>query len=240
MIAWIDKHRDMGGLGHQIMEKSQPLGRNFSGEKIDPSRVAARLGKAGDQTKPDGVLADAEDDRDRCGRSLGRLSNGGLAGRSDNGYVPADEVSHECRQAIVSALQPVVLDHHVLALDVAGFVEGFAERSRIAPRGLGRPNIDEADDRHRRLLRACSKRPRSRRSAEQSDEIAPPNHSITSSASESRLSEILTSSALAVLRLITVSNLVGCSTGRSAGFAPLRIRAVYTPYCRYASVMLTP
>jgi hypothetical protein len=31
---------------------------------------------------------------------------------------------------------------------------------------------------------------------------------------------------LAVLRLITVSNLVGCSTGRSAGFAPLRIRAV--------------
>jgi hypothetical protein len=30
-------------------------------------------------------------------------------------------------------------------------------------------------------------------------------------------------SALAVLRLITSSNLVGCWTGRSAGFAPLRI-----------------
>ena len=29
--------------------------------------------------------------------------------------------------------------------------------------------------------------------------------------------------ALAVLRLITNSNLVGCSTGNSAGFAPLRI-----------------
>src|SRR5262249_51427928 len=58
------------------------------------------------------------------------------------------------------------------------------------------------------------------------------SYSITSSASESRLSEILTPSALAVLRLITVSNLVGCSTGRSAGFAPLRIRALSTPYCR--------
>ena len=81
MIAWIDQHRDMGGLGHQIMEKSQPLGRNLAGEKIYPSRVAARLGKAGDQTKPDGVVPDAEDDRDRYGRSLGRLSNGGLAGR---------------------------------------------------------------------------------------------------------------------------------------------------------------
>src|SRR5262249_2975036 len=58
MIGWIDQHRDMGGLGHQIMEEPQPLGRNFSGEKIDPGRVAARLGKAGDQTKFDGVVAD--------------------------------------------------------------------------------------------------------------------------------------------------------------------------------------
>jgi hypothetical protein len=48
-------------------------------------------------------------------------------------------------------------------------------------------------------------------------------YSITSSASESRLSEILMPSAFAVLRLITVSNLVGCRTGRSTGFAPLRI-----------------
>ena len=31
-------------------------------------------------------------------------------------------------------------------------------------------------------------------------------------------------SALAVLRLMTSSNLVGCTTGRSAGFAPLRMR----------------
>ena len=70
MIGWIDQHRDTGGLGHQIMEEPQALGRNFSGEKIDPGRVAARLGKAGDETKFDGVVADAEDDRDRCGRSL--------------------------------------------------------------------------------------------------------------------------------------------------------------------------
>jgi hypothetical protein len=48
-------------------------------------------------------------------------------------------------------------------------------------------------------------------------------YSITSSASESRLSEILTPSALAALRLTKNSNLDGCRTGRSAGFAPLRI-----------------
>src|SRR6266446_3120689 len=51
-------------------------------------------------------------------------------------------------------------------------------------------------------------------------------HSITSSARESRSSEILTPSALAVLRLITSSNLVDCNTGSSAGLAPLRIFAV--------------
>src|SRR5262249_11925393 len=47
-------------------------------------------------------------------------------------------------------------------------------------------------------------------------------HSITSSASESRLSEMLTPSAFAVFMLITSSNLTTCCTGKSAGFAPLR------------------
>jgi hypothetical protein len=47
-------------------------------------------------------------------------------------------------------------------------------------------------------------------------------YSITSSASDSKLSESFSPSALAVLRLIAISNLVGCNTGISAGFAPLR------------------
>ena len=50
-------------------------------------------------------------------------------------------------------------------------------------------------------------------------------HSITSSA-RSRIDwGMVRPSAFAVLRLITSSNLVGCSTGRSAGFVPLRIRS---------------
>src|SRR5262249_34222846 len=156
------------------MEKSQPLRRNLSGEKIDAGCVAARPGKAGDQTKPDWVVPHAEDDRDRCGRRLGRLGTSGLAGRSYNGDATADEVSHERRQAIVSAVQPMVLDHHVLALDVAGFAEAFAERSRIARGGIGRPNVDEADDRQRRLLRPRREWPHSRRAAEQCDELTSP------------------------------------------------------------------
>src|SRR5262249_59187563 len=51
----------------------------------------------------------------------------------------------------------------------------------------------------------------------------PPHHSITSSAVASSVRGTVRPSALAVLRLMTSSNLVGCWTGSSAGFAPLRI-----------------
>ena len=50
-------------------------------------------------------------------------------------------------------------------------------------------------------------------------------YSITSSARASTLCGTLRPSALAVLRLITRSYLVGACTGRSAGFSPLRMRS---------------
>src|SRR5258708_15612324 len=50
-------------------------------------------------------------------------------------------------------------------------------------------------------------------------------YSITSSARANRVGGISKPSSLAVLRLIANSNLVGCSTGRSPGLAPLRTRS---------------
>src|SRR5262245_55887386 len=46
---------------------------------------------------------------------------------------------------------------------------------------------------------------------------------MTSSALDSSCCGIVKPSALAAVRLMTRSNLVGCSTGRSAGLVPLRI-----------------
>jgi len=63
---------------------------------------------------------------------------------------------------------------------------------------------------------------RDHRAAEQRDELAP-FHSITSSARASSVCGTVRRSALAVSRLITRSNLVGCSTGMSPGFVPRRI-----------------
>ena len=55
--------------------------------------------------------------------------------------------------------------------------------------------------------------------------IADLAYSITSSARESNCGGTVRPSALAVLRLITSSNLVGACTGKSPGFSPLRIRS---------------
>src|SRR5262249_11975515 len=45
---------------------------------------------------------------------------------------------------------------------------------------------------------------------------------------------------LAGLRVITSSNLVGCSTGRSTGLAPFRILSTYAALRRYRSRKLVP
>src|SRR6516165_5179319 len=102
-----------------------------------------------------------------------------------------------------------------------------------------RVGVEKPDHRHRWLLRARRERPRCR-AAEERYELAARNHSITSSAMASRPGGKVRPNALAVLRLITNSNLVDCKIGRSAAFSLLRIRPVWMPAWRYASVMLVP
>src|SRR5262245_59370748 len=91
-----------------------------------------------------------------------------------------------------------------------------------------RPLRDQLHRRCRVVLRLRRERPSSRRAAEKRDELAT-FHSITSSASNCNELGTSSPSARAVCILITNSNLVDCTTGRLAGFAPFRIRPVYTP-----------
>ena len=154
-VGRIDEHGNTNGLGHQLVQESQPLGHDLQEEKIDAGRVAARPGEAGDKTKLDRVFADTEDDRDRRGRGFGR-DRSGAHGRGDHGHTTADQVSHQRRQAIVLALQPVVLDRHVLALDIAGFAKSFAERESHSPlQASADPSVDKSDHRKRQLLRTA-------------------------------------------------------------------------------------
>src|SRR5262249_20116285 len=69
---------------------------------------------------------------------------------------------------------------------------------------------DGANHRSPPFLRACRERPRSRRAAEQRDEPASLDHSITSSARARSVGGTSRPSALAVLRLMINSTLVAC------------------------------
>src|SRR5215831_11892647 len=108
---------------------------------------------------PDRVSTEAKCDRDRRGRSFGRERRR-IASRSDNCYATAGEVGHKRRQAIVLAAEPMVLDDHVLAIDVVDFAEALRERSRMASGAIERSTTDKANYRHRRPLRARREWPR--------------------------------------------------------------------------------
>ena len=103
--------------------------------------------------------------------ALAAERSGGVAG-GDDSNTAADEISHERRQTIVAALQPVVLDRHVLALEIAGFLEALTKRGTILRRAFRRAGVDYSHHRHSRLLRTRRERP-ARYAAEERDELAP-------------------------------------------------------------------
>src|SRR5260370_36235926 len=66
------------------------------------------------------------------------------------------------------------------------------------------------------------------------------DYSITSSARASTDGGRLRPSAFAVVRLMVNSNLVGCSTGMSAGLAPRRTLSINSAVCRNVSGKFPP
>src|SRR5262249_56023025 len=111
--------------------------------------------------------------------------------------------------------------------DIGGFTEPIAKHAQTVAKRIRPFRAEHTNHRHGRLLRACRERPKTRRhgrrAAEQRYELAA-LHSITSSARASSIGGASRPSAFAVLTLRASSNFVGCSTGRSAGFSPLRMR----------------
>ena len=101
------------------------------------------------------------------------------------------------------------------------------------------PRAPVARDRGSFTPAASSWRSSGASAAEQRDEVATP-HSITSSARAISVGGTSRPSAFAVLRLMTNSNLVGCSIGNSEAFAPLRILTTYAAARRLRSGTFGP
>src|SRR5262245_40111928 len=189
--------------------------------KSSPGRIAAGAVEAGDKTACHWVDARQEHNWNRRACRFCRHRRRGIP--DNHGHLPLQKLGDQSRQPVVLAAGPSIFNGHVLTLDETDFLQPLAERGHIGHWCAGcitRP--DEADE-WDGLLRARRKRPRGRRAAKKGDEVAP-LHSITSSARARSVGGTSRPSVLAVVRLMTNSKLVACTTGRSAALAPLRMR----------------
>src|SRR5215472_13554888 len=118
---------------------------------------------------------------------------------NDAHFAP-DQLPRQCGQPLILTVGPLVFDRDVAALDIAGLTKALLKCRTFM--GAGTPAREDADHRHRRLLRARRQRP-SRRAAEKGDEDTAPDHSITSSAMASSMGGMVTPSTLAVVMLIS-------------------------------------
>jgi hypothetical protein len=144
--------------------------------------------------------------------------------RDNDVDVQTNEFGDERREAICSSFGPPFLDDNVFSFDVPQLAQS-PTKCIDADRVTGsRPTAEKSYPRDFGwLLRSGREWRTENGSARDGDERSPIHHSITRSARSSSDCGIVRPRALAVFKLMTNSNLLGCSIGRSPGFAPLRI-----------------
>src|SRR5262245_48760622 len=207
-----------------FLENRQTLGGKIGLQVCQPCDVPTGPRETRHVTKAHWVGMGREHDWDRlcclsCRLYLSRR------GREDNINIRVGQLASELMQQF-DALCPTELDENVFAFDITQFSESHPHCFDAGCGSSRGAECQVADTRYfgRLLLRSRHNGPR-RRAADQRDEFAAADHSITSSARASSVGGRVRPSALAVLRLITSSYLVGACTGRSAGFSPLRMRS---------------
>ena len=132
--------------------------------------------------------------------------------------------AHQFNGRCIKRLEPAVcmaaVEREVFPFDVAEFPQPLVKRLVAASALLKRQKADARDF----VGGVCARRERAGQSDGGEEKgVSGLSHRITSSARNSSSGGIVIPSALAVLRLITSSNFVGCSTGILPGLAPLRI-----------------
>ena len=135
-IAGIDEQGKARGCWHEFAQEPEPLCSKLVVHETDTGDVASRPVEACNGTLFDRVSADEEDDRNRCGRLLGR--NYRIRSRHNHADLPANELGRQRRQSIILVFRIAILDRHVPAFDVAHFAEAFEERGHKAHCGVGR------------------------------------------------------------------------------------------------------
>src|ERR1700730_2532867 len=205
--------------------------------------MASRTRKIRDESVADRIGRVAHDDWNGGGRLLYRAHR-----RRRSQYDNIDFQSHEfgsnAGKSLVDSIREAPLDGEILSLGITKLPHTLGKSIENFGYGSARCARNESDPPDLPcLLYAGSERQHRCHPAEQCDEFASSYccaHSITSSASCWRRKGTSRPIALAVLRLMTSSNLVGACTGSSAGLSPLRMRSTYAAARRKLSVRSTP
>ncbi len=184
--------------------------------------MAARPRKAGDEPARNRIGSSSEDNGEGPGRLLGGQGLGCASGHDDIN-LERNQFGRKSGEPVELPLGISVFDHDVPALDVTEVTQSLTEGLwQVGSSGQVARQVAYSRDLGR-LLGLGGERRGEEAASQRAEECTPSDHWMISSARIRSDCGIVRPRALAVLRLMTSSNLVGCSTGRSAGFAPLKI-----------------
>jgi len=142
------------------------------GKVVYAGDVAPGSIEAVDETKLYRIGADAEDDGNRAGRSLGRERRCRAARCGDDSHLALDKLGHQCRHTIELILSPTIFDYDVAAIDETGFAEALTKCRGEMGASIGGALMEKPDHRNR-LLCACGEWPRDSCAAKQCNKLAP-------------------------------------------------------------------
>jgi hypothetical protein len=209
-----------------LLEQLQPFSAQAVLKLHEAGGIAAGTRKTIDEAGTDWVGDTHEHDGD-CARCLQQRRHGRGAGSQNDVRGELHQFRCVSANAVGIAYGPAIIDPQIPVVAPAQLPQHVQESRHptlhvwivwgVATCNHTYPSHPVA------LLRARRERPRGRGAADQGDEL-PPFHSITSSARASSVAGISRPSILAVTALMTNSNLLDCTTGRSAGLASLRMR----------------
>ena len=225
-MAGIPKDRHSRHVRRDLLEQLQPFRAHAVFEIVKP--VALPPGRARLATKPapTGSSDVREHDRHGAGRLQQRRHGRAASGQNDVRR-ERDQFRRVSANVVGIACGPAVVDPHVAAVGPAQLLQPLQERRDAGLRFRIVRGCELISTPMRRIRSGCCARAASGHAAAAAESVMNSRRLIRSPRRRGRAASAALSrpSALAVLRLITSSYLVGACTGRSAGFSPLRMRS---------------
>jgi hypothetical protein len=137
-IVWINEQSDHCARERKLTRKLQPFGYHRCSVEAHTRDIALRTIQVVDDARSDGITANCEHDRNRRGRRLGCQRSRCAANRGEYRDPTLDQLVRQCRQLLVLAACPAVLNREGAALDEArlaeALVKGRHDEIRIRPR----------------------------------------------------------------------------------------------------------